>query len=118
MGDVRLYALCGKYVREVARSGAAVRTRTPLATVHLLPLRARRNDIGPPDETLILLLELFRQRDRIQHEWDEVKTKIAQAMLEVYEREQVTVRGLANALGIGPSTVEDWLRRGRRERGS
>lgn len=81
-------------------------------------MRARRNDIEPPEEALLLLLELLRQRDRIQVEWNEVKGLIAKTMLDVYEREQLTVRQLARALNMGSSTVEDWLRRGRHERGS
>jgi transposase len=42
---------------------------------------------------------------------------LAQAILDVREREGTSVRALAEALGVGGSTVQDWTRRARQERG-
>lgn len=37
----------------------------------------------------------------------------AAELVRTQEREQVSVRELARALALGPSTVQDWLARGR-----
>jgi DNA-binding transcriptional regulator YiaG len=74
------------------------------------------SDPRPSPDALRRLRRLLARRNEKAQVLREIDDELALAVLEVREAERVTVRALAEALGVGRSTVQDWTRRGRQLR--
>ena len=60
------------------------------------------------------LVQLHRRHLRAVQTEQAAKDALALACWEACEREQASRRGIAGMLGVGPTTVNDWIARGRR----
>lgn len=74
-------------------------------------------DPRPSPAALRRLRRLLDKRNEKAARLRAVEDELALAVLEIREAEGLTVRALAEALGVGRSTVQDWTRRGRQLRG-
>jgi len=84
-----------------------------------------RDEGGDPAKTVGMVVEvrdlddlrdLLLQRQLLAQALVEADTKLALAALRITEEEHVTRRKLAHDLGVGISTVQGWIDRGRRLR--
>jgi transposase len=62
------------------------------------------------------LRRILDRRALAYEKWRAADDALVQAILDVREREGISVRALAEALGVGASTIQDWTRHARQER--
>jgi len=74
-------------------------------------------DSPPSAAALRRLRRLVAKRDAAYRKLHEIDAELFRAIADVRESESVSARVLAEALGVGRSTVHDWTQRGRRLRG-
>lgn len=69
-----------------------------------------------PSETVERLRRLLRERDRADASAHEAKDELALEVRRLCDDEGVTVRAIAEALGVASSTVQSWIQRARQLR--
>lgn len=70
----------------------------------------------PAPATAERLRDLFERKQQADLKQRAAAVEFAVAVYEACELEGASRRGVAEAVGIGASTVHDWVRRGRRLR--
>jgi DNA-binding transcriptional regulator YiaG len=74
------------------------------------------NSTRPSGQAVAQLMELLERRGATYAANETATDELALAALEISEAEGVSRRQLAAALGVGPSTVQGWVKRGERLR--
>ena len=62
------------------------------------------------------LRTLLARRRELERGWGAISDELALAVLDICEREGVSRSQVARALGVGTSTVQGWVNRGRQLR--
>jgi DNA-binding transcriptional regulator YiaG len=90
-------------MRRFVRPGARIRLSVPQAV---------GGNLSSHDEAR--LRKLFERSQRLEASCREAKDELARAARKVSDDEGVSRSTLADALGVGTSTVQGWVVRGRR----
>jgi transposase len=63
--------------------------------------------------TVRRLARLLERERKAYLAWDRARDELARATMEAREKEGLSTRAVARALGVGASTVQGWTRRGK-----